>query len=865
MVARQRQVARRSREFRISNFEFRIFCIVVCGILAGFRAPCLAGPVRSKLPRPTHDLSVRTSNGAGEAKSAKLPKLLKEFFAGPMAGVDEIIFACRQLNYDPHWYANFGYYAENADRKAYRAMGRLCKLDLRTAQVTVLLDDPQGTVRDPQVHYDGRKILFSYRKGGSENFHLYEINADGGGLKQLTDGPYDDIEPTYLPDGAIVFCSSRCHRWVGCWLTHVAILYRCDADGNNIRPISSNSEHENTPWPLPDGRVLYQRWEYVDRSQVHYHHLWTTNPDGTGQMVYYGNLHPGTVMLDAKPIPNTEKVVVVFSPGHGRREHEGHITIVTPKAGPDEKASARHISRGANYRDPYPFSEDCFLVAQGPRLLVMNGRGETNVIYRLPVELVQAGVQCHEPRPLRPKPRERVIPPRMDLTKATGQLVLADVYNGRRMEGVKRGDIKKLLVLETLPAPVHYSGGMEPISLGGTFIIERILGTVPVEPDGSAYMEVPAMRSLFFVAMDENNNSVKRMQSFLMVSPGETTGCVGCHEQRTRAPVNRGRNTLQAARRSPSKITPIRGIPEVFDFPRDIQPILNKHCVGCHDYEATVQGGPRAGGAILSGDRGPFYSHSYYTLTVRRQFADGRNLPKSNLPPRSIGTTASPLMKKLDGSHYSVKATPYEQDMIRYWIEAGAPYPGTYAALGSGMIGGYGENKQDQSDRRWPSTIEAAKAIQRRCSGCHNKKFLPLPRALSDGYLRHKVLNLTRPEKSLVLLAPLSSEAGGYGICKRREKDGEPDETVTIFTDANDPDYQKILALCIAGKKHLDKIKRFDMPGFRPLPSYVREMKRYGILPRDLPEDADIDVYATDQAYWQSLWYQPDPNSGLGF
>jgi len=272
----------------------RVFFIILCGILA----------------------VVLVQSLAGEAKKATSPKLLEQFLAGPMTGVDEIIFACRQLNYDPHWYANFGYYADNVERKAYRAMGRLCKLlvsakrfaeagNLRTAQVTVLLDNPEGTVRDPQVHYDGGKILFSYRKGGTENFHLYEINADGSGLRQLTDGPHDDIEPTYLPDDSIVFCSSRCNRWVGCWLTHVAILYRCDADGNNIRPISSNNEHDNTPWPLPDGRVLYQRWEYVDRSQVHYHHLWTTNPDGTGQMVYYGNFHPGTVMIDAKPIPNT--------------------------------------------------------------------------------------------------------------------------------------------------------------------------------------------------------------------------------------------------------------------------------------------------------------------------------------------------------------------------------------------------------------------------------------------------------------------------------------------------------------------------------------------------------------------------------
>jgi len=826
-----------------------ILFVAVCGVLTYILAPSVAGGVEKTQPDRA--------------------KLFRDFLAGPMAGVEEIIFACRQLNYDPHWYANFGYYADSAKRKAYRAMGRLCKLNLRTGQVTVLLDDPQGTIRDPQVYYDGKKIIFSYRKAGSENFHLYEISADGTGLKQLTDGPYDDIEPTYLPDDTIVFCSGRCNRWVNCWLTQVAVLYRCDADGSNIHPISSNNEHENTPWPLPDGRVLYMRWEYVDRSQVHYHHLWTTNPDGTGQMVYYGNLHPGIVMIDAKPIPGSEKIVAVFSPGHGRREHEGQITIVTPKAGPDEKASAQPVSRQKNYRDPYPFSEDCFLVAQGTRLLVMNGRGQTSEIYRLPGELAKAGVQCHEPRPLRPRARERIIPPRVDLTQATGRLVLTDVYNGRRMEGVKPGEIKKLLVLETLPMPIHYSGGMEPISYGGTFTLERILGTVPVEDDGSAYLEVPALRSLFFVALDEKNNSVKRMQSFLTVMPGETTSCVGCHEQRTRTPVNRGQGTLQATRRPPSQITPIAGMPEVFDFPRDIQPILNKYCLSCHDYEATEYGGPRAGGVILCGDRGPLYSHSYYTLTIQGQFADGRNLPVSNRPPRSIGASASPLMKKFDGGHHGIQATSHEMDMIRYWIESGAPYPGTYAALGCGMIGGYHENKQDQSDRQWPSTIAAAEAIKRRCAGCHNRS-LPLPLSLSDnrnappwhdrpGYVpRHLVFNLTRPEKSLVLLAPLSSQAGGYDLCRPGGKDSSQDKPGPVFADTNDPDYQKILALCIAGKRHLDKITRFDMPDFRPRQAYLREMKRYGILPKDLPADANIDVYATDRAYWQSLWYRPE-------
>ena len=249
-------------------------------------------------------------------------------------GVEEIIFASRQPGAGGHWYENFGYYAQDQNKKAYRGRGRLYRLNITGGELTVLLDDPDGSIRDPQVHYDGEKILFSYRPGGMEHFHLYEINIDGSRLRQLTSGPYDDIVPTYLPNGQIMFCSGRGDRWVPCWYSQVAILYICDGDGANIRPISANIEHDNTPWPLPDGRVIYERWEYVDRSRVAFHHLWTANPDGTGQMVFYGNLHPGTLMIDAKPIPDSDnEVLVVFSPEHGRKEHEGAITIVTAKPG----------------------------------------------------------------------------------------------------------------------------------------------------------------------------------------------------------------------------------------------------------------------------------------------------------------------------------------------------------------------------------------------------------------------------------------------------------------------------------------------------------------------------------------------------
>ncbi|UCG56167.1 MAG: PD40 domain-containing protein [Phycisphaerales bacterium] len=796
----------------------------------------------------------------------------RDILVNSMGQHEQIIFACRQEGHDGHWYANFGYYAANSQRKAYRALGRLCKLNVRTGRVEVLLDDPEGTVRDPQVHYDGRKILFSYRKGGADYFHLYEINPDGSGLQQLTDGPYNDIEPTYLADGGIMFCSDRCKRWVNCWLTKVAVLYRCGADGSDIRPISSNNEHENTPWPLPDGRVLYQRWEYVDRSQVHYHHLWTINPDGTGQMVFYGNMHPGTVMIDAKPIPGTGNVVAIFSPGHGRREHAGAVTILSPKRGPDELSAAVRVSNGDDFRDPYPLSKDHFLVAQGPRLVLMDAKGNVLPIYRLPESLVKAGVTCHEPRPLRPRMRERLVARRGALQETTGKLILTDIYNGRQMGGVERGEIKKLLVLESLPMPIHYTGGMDPISFGGTFTLERVLGTVPVEPDGSAYMEVPALRSLFFVALDADDNSVKRMQSFLTVMPGETASCVGCHEHRTRTPENRGASALSALQRVPSEIMPIDGIPDVFDFPRDIQPILDKHCIRCHDYEK------RDGNVILSGDRGPMFSHSYYTLTYRREFVDGRNDPKSNLPPRTVGAAASPLMEKIAGDHYDVRLSQDEVKMIRYWIESGAPYPGTYAALGSGMIGGYYENRQVNTDFEWPATRLASEAIETRCTSCHAGDTV-LPRNLSDErgvsfwrpdpgdvrlrLARHLVFNLTRPEKSLMLLAPLAKDAGGYGRCKVTNNRSQPSESAAVFASTDDPDYQKILVMCRDGKRRLEEMRRFDMSGFVPPAAYVREMKKYGVLPGDLPDGTAIDVYETDRKYWRSLWHNPDDNSFL--
>jgi hypothetical protein len=744
-------------------------------------------------------------------------------------------------------------------------------LDLDTKDVHYILNDEGGAVRDPIVHYDGEKVLFSYRPSGTMHYHLYEINTNGTGLRQLTDGPYDDIEPIYTPEGNIIFVSSRGNRFVQCWMTQVAILYGCDADGKNIKMLSGNVEHDNTPWMLPNGQILYTRWEYVDRSQVDFHHLWSMNPDGTRQMVFYGNLHPGIVFIDAKPIPNSEKVVASFSWGHGAAEHLGSIGIIDPRHGPDDKSAMHVVSKDRNYRDPWAFSETAFLVAKNAQMVLMDGDGNEQVIYELPEELKQKRLWLHEPRPIVQRKRERIIGDMTNPAASTGQLVVMDVNRGRNMEGVERGEIKKLLVLETLPKPINFTGGMEPMSYGGTFTLERIVGTVPVEPDGSANFELPATRAFFFVALDENDRAVKRMQSFHTVMPGEVTACIGCHEERTEM-MQVGR-VPAASRRPPSPITPIAGIPDVIDYPRDIQPIWDKHCLSCHSPDK------REGNFNLSGGRGPMYSLSYSNIMAGTHsalenarygketlVADGRNRALGNYPPRTIGSNASALYTKYcQKEHYGVELSEREKALVRLWIETGATYPGTYAALGSGMLGGYYRNTIDRRDLDWEETKVMQEVMKNNCSSCHTgEKQLPIsvtdeirhtwwiyPNGPNDSrrkYSRHLHFDLTQPEKSVLLLAPLSKEAGGYEACGR-----------AILTGKDDPRYQAILSGIVRAKMQLDEVKRFDMSDFVPRPEYIREMKKYGVLPANHDPSSVVNIYDLEQRYWQSLWYVPLP------
>jgi hypothetical protein len=249
-------------------------------------------------------------------------------------------------------------------------------------------------------------------------------------------------------------------------------------------------------------------------------------------------------------------------------------------------------------------------------------------------------------------------------------------------------------------------------------------------------------------------------------------------------------------------------------------------------------------------------------MTIARLFVDGRNQPKSNYDPRTIGSSASRLLKMLDGDHHGIKATPLQKKMLRLWIESAAAYPGTYAALGCGMIGNYAENNQVNTGADWPETKAAAAVIQQRCAACHDRPARALPRSLADergvsfwqpslddprlNTSRHIVFNFTRPEKSLILLAPLSQSAGGWNLCR-----------TNVFASKSDPGYQQLHNLVLAGRNFLNQNTRFDSENFRPRKDWVREMQRYGILPECVTPDDVTDAYAVERAYWASLWHSP--------
>ena len=585
---------------------------------------------------------------------------------------------------------------------SFQGGGAIKTLDAGTGEVRTLLAVPDGIARDIEVSFDGTRLLFSMRRSRDDDYHIYEVGADGGGLRQLTFGAgVSDIDPLYLPDGRIVFTSTREPKYCMCNRHIMGNLFTMDADGANMQQIGHSTLHEGHAALMPDGRIMYDRWEYVDRNFGDAQGVWTVSPDGTNHALLWGNNtnSPGAV-LDARAVPGTARFVATFSSCHDRPW--GALALVDPQLGLDGRvpvvrtwpAGAIELVGEGNYdtftrvpvkyEDPYPLDAEHFLCAR------MTGRGEEMGIYLVDCTgretLVHAEAPgCFDPMPLAPRPRPPVIAPRTNLAASEGRFYAVNVYVGSGMDRVEPGSIKYLRIVEspekrfwTQPAWDGGTGQQAPGMAWDDFNNKRIVGTVPVESDGSAYFTAPADTYVYFQLLDADGMMVQTMRSGTIVRPGETTGCVGCHEdRRTAAPQEGPRAALRGGPRSPA---PWHGPARLFSFAAEVQPVFDAHCVACHDY------GQKAGAKLnLAGDRGVVFNTSYVELRAKKYVDVVGAGPFRVLPPKTWGSHRSRLVKVLREGHgdpaidAQVALDREGFDRIVTWIDINAPYYPDYA------------------------------------------------------------------------------------------------------------------------------------------------------------------------------------------
>ncbi|MDX9978580.1 MAG: hypothetical protein RBU25_00915 [Lentisphaeria bacterium] len=487
----------------------------------------------------------------------------------------------------------------------------LARIEGGEVKLETLIDDPQGVIRDPEVSFDGKRLLFAWKKSDrQDDYHLYEMDLPSREVRQLTHGlGYADYEPAYLPDGNIVFSSTRCIQTVDCYWTEVSNLFLCAADGSRIRRIGYDQVHTNYPTVLPDGRFLYTRWDYNDRDQIFTQPLFVMNADGTGQTEMYANNSTfPTSILHARGIPGTGRIVGILSghhcdqrgklalidPGVSRQDAAG-ITMLAPVRPAKTARVDAYGQDGEQFQYPYPLNEREFLVAYSPHAENRNHRLVRPFgLYYLRAdgqrELLawDAKVSCNQPVPVRPRPLPPVRPSLVDYRREAGTFYMQDIHAGPGLAGIPRGTVGRLRVvaLRYRAASVGFNRNgthsMTPVATGfGSWDVKDVLGETPVQADGSACFTVPARTPVYFQAVDREGNVVQTMRSWSTLQPGEVFSCVGCHEPKNAAPPKIAGVTA-AMRLGPQSLEPFHGPPRGFSFPREIQPILDRHCIRCH-------------------------------------------------------------------------------------------------------------------------------------------------------------------------------------------------------------------------------------------------------------------------------------------
>ncbi|MDO4557982.1 MAG: hypothetical protein Q4C47_03355, partial [Planctomycetia bacterium] len=582
-------------------------------------------------------------------------------------------------------------------------------------------------------------------------YHIFEMNADGTDVRQLTEGNFDDFAPVYTPDGTggsgkITFISTRrggFHRCGGgpCYVYTLAQMNR---DGSQIRVLSFHETNEWDPTILDDGRLVYTRWDYVDRDAVYYQNLWSTRFDGTDTRIFFGNhtLNPCGIW-QSRAVPGSPKVMAIAGPHHGLSA--GSVILIDPRRGVDGPEPIERLTPSILFPEaevplagtamppavtefdteppmwwnagnppgpavhasftpteqirwpghccttPYPLSESFFIVSYsydrlrgeaGPNIPNMFGIffadrfGNMELVYRDPRITSQWARPIGAPRrTIFDRPPASMIDEKLAATKR-GTILMQNVYESwpKLPDGEK---ITRLRILQILPKTTP-NANQPMVGAANASPGKQVLGTVPVESDGSAYFELPAEKLVSFVALNEKGRAVQIMRSGHYVQPGETASCIGCHEKRLSAPAA-VRSDILAATREPSTITPGPDGSLPFSYPILVQPVLDAKCVSCHSSTPTDPIGN--GGVILTGEPDGTYTKSYHALVGRGAYtawgmANGNHEPLSE--PGRFASGGSPLVKILDAGHYGVTLSDEEWERICTWLDANALFYGTF-------------------------------------------------------------------------------------------------------------------------------------------------------------------------------------------
>jgi hypothetical protein len=575
---------------------------------------------------------------------------------------------------------------------------------------------PNGNYTTLALSCDAKTIYFAFCQRAPKKpdyysperrcFHLFAMDADGANLRQLTFGPNDDFDPCPLPDGGLAFMSTRRGGFGRChnpWEPLPSYtLHRLDLTTGQVRTLSFHETNEWHPSVLADGRIAYIRWDYVDRSAANYHGVWVSNPDGTGAQILFGNY---TERINAcyqpRAIPGSRRVCFVAGAHHA--VVGGSLVIVDPaatsldpKTGQDRFDSIERLTPEvcfpeapgwpkSYFHSPWPLSENYYLVSFSFRPLPGMGPGvkadnPTGLYYldrfgNLELLYREDGISSMYPIPLEPRPVPPVIPSTLEPGMGDeGELVLSDVQTSSMSLPAGRR-ITAMRIFQVLPKTETHVANQPRLGYANAESARMFLGTVPVEPDGSAYFRVPARKPVYFQAVDASGRAVQTMRSVAYLQPGERRSCVGCHERPGTAPPQR---QLLATGRAASTIAPGPDGTQPFSYPRLVQPVLDRQCVRCHDGASNAPSR-----LMLTSEPAGSFSRSYESLKpfVRWYEWGGASISQVVTLPGHGGADESRLLKVLDDKDHKdqVRLTEGDRERLVLWLDANASFYGTYS------------------------------------------------------------------------------------------------------------------------------------------------------------------------------------------